>query len=297
MKLESVVPASIVKYNEPMSRHTSFRIGGPADILVMPENANDLMNSINWAKSEGISSFIMGAGSNLLVKDGGIRGLVIKLGSNFKQVDIIDTMIVAKSGVRLSELSKRAADAGLAGLEFAEGIPGTLGGAVYMNAGAYGGEIGDLVRQITCMNTAGELIRLNRSDLDFGYRRSSIQGRNLVILEVNLQLTLGDTVTIKSVMKQYAGQRKTKQPLEFPSAGSVFKRPEGTYVGPMVEQLGLKGYRIGDAEVSEKHAGFIINRGSASARDVLDLIKFVQAKVKEGFGIDLEPEILIVGED
>lgn len=297
MELDSLVPSSNIKYNEPMSKHTSFRIGGPADILLLPGNISELLAAVQWAKSESVPYFVIGAGSNILVKDGGIRGLVIKMGQNFKQIMINNTSIVATSGIRLSELSKRAAEAGLSGLEFAEGIPGTLGGAVFMNAGAYGGEIGNLVTNVSCLDSKGELVKLSGSQLSFGYRHSVFQNLDYIILEVELNLVRGEPEEIKAQMREYAGHRKEKQPIERPSAGSVFRRPEGKYVGPMIEELGLKGYCVGDAKVSLKHAGFIINRGQATARDVLDLIAHIQAKVRENYGVELESEIRIIGED
>lgn len=297
MELDSLVPSSNIKYNEPMSKHTSFRIGGPADILLLPGNISELLAAVQWAKSESVPYFVIGAGSNILVKDGGIRGLVIKMGQNFKQIMINNTSIVATSGIRLSELSKRAAEAGLSGLEFAEGIPGTLGGAVFMNAGAYGGEIGNLVTNVSCLDSKGELVKLSGSQLSFGYRHSIFQNLDYIILEVELNLVRGEPEEIKAQMREYASHRKEKQPIERPSAGSVFRRPEGKYVGPMIEELGLKGYCVGDAKVSLKHAGFIINRGQATARDVLDLIAHIQAKVRENYGVELESEIRIIGED
>lgn len=297
MKLDSVVPSSIIKYDEPMSKHTSFKIGGPADILLLPGSISELMTAVQWAKSEGVPYFVIGAGSNILVKDGGIRGLVIKMGQNFKRIIIDNTSIVATSGIRLSELSKRAAEAGLSGIEFAEGIPGTLGGAVFMNAGAYGGEIGNLVKNVSCLDSKGELVDLSGPQLSFGYRQSIFQNLDCIILEVELNLVRGEPEKIKAQMREYAGHRKEKQPIERPSAGSVFRRPEGKYVGPMIEELGLKGYCIGDAKVSLKHAGFIINRGQATARDVLDLIAHIQAKVKDRYDVELQSEIRIIGED
>lgn len=296
MDLTQVIPKDIVKYNEPMSRHTSFRIGGPADILVMPGNIEEIMAARRWARERGIPCYIMGAGTNLLVKDGGFRGMIIKLGSNFKGINIKGTKVKALSGTRMSELARRAAEHGLSGLEFAEGIPGTLGGAVCMNAGAYGGEIGSLVNMVRVLD--GDDVReIGKAGLAFDYRKSSLQGSGMIVLEAELGLTPGDPEKINAAMHEFARRRKEKQPLEWPSAGSVFRRPEGHYVGPMIEELGLKGFQIGGAAVSEKHAGFIINRGGATARDVLNLIRLIQDRVKEKYGVELHPEIEIIGED
>jgi UDP-N-acetylmuramate dehydrogenase len=280
-----------------MSRHTSFRIGGPADALVLPTSTEDLRRVIVLARREGVPLTITGNGSNLLVRDGGIRGIVVKLGDCFTRVTVEECRITAQAGALLGSVSRLAADHSLAGLEFAIGIPGTIGGAILMNAGAYGGEMKDVVTRCTVLEETGELRVLLPEDLQFGYRRSALQGTRTLVVEVEMELTLGEADEIRARMADFTEQRESKQPLALPSAGSVFKRPTGHYVGPMVEGLGLKGYRIGDAQVSEKHAGFIVNRGSATASDVLALIQHIQRSVHEKYGVSLEPEVRVIGED
>ncbi|MGI6548462.1 MAG: UDP-N-acetylmuramate dehydrogenase [Syntrophomonadales bacterium] len=297
MNLENLMPAERIKYQEPMRDHTTFHIGGPADVLVMPESVAEVISVIEWARKQGLPYLVIGAGSNLLVRDGGFRGLVVKLGDNFNRIEFNGIEVKAQAGVKVSHLAAMAAEQGLGGLEFSEGIPGSLGGAVHMNAGAYGGEFSQVVTSVTVLNEAGELLALKKSELEFGYRSSIIQRLRYVVLEVELELHPEEPHLIKERMQELSRQRKERQPLEFPSAGSVFKRPPGRFVGPMIDELGLKGYRVGDAEVSSKHAGFIVNRGQATARDVLALVSFIQQRVKEKYGVDLETEFLIVGED
>ena len=297
MNLESILPAERIKYNEPMKDHTTFHIGGPADILVLPDSVSEIAQVIEWAREQGFPYLIIGAGSNLLVKDGGIRGLVINLGVNFANVRFDGTSAKAQAGVKVSRLASLAAEQGLGGLEFAEGIPGSLGGAVYMNAGAYGGEFSQVVTGVTVLTNTGDLLTLDKSGLEFGYRSSSIQKNRYMVLEVELKLHPEKPQLIRERMQELSRQRQERQPLDFPSAGSAFKRPPGRFVGPMIDELGLKGHRVGDAEISTKHAGFIINRGQAKARDVLTLVSFIQQRVKERYGVDLETEFLIVGED
>ncbi|MGE5405794.1 MAG: UDP-N-acetylmuramate dehydrogenase [Candidatus Saccharibacteria bacterium] len=296
MQLQEILPAEIIRINEPMSKHTSFRIGGPADILVMPRTVEDVMTAMKWAVDNNVKYLLVGAGSNMLVRDGGFRGMIIKLGSNFKGIEVAGLTVKAKAGTKLAELARKAAENGLSGLEFAEGIPGTVGGAVYMNAGAYDGQMSNVVKMVTVLSN-GELQDIKASDLGFGYRKSVFQAKHDLILEVEMMLSPGDPERIREKMKGFAHSRKEKQPLEFPSAGSVFKRPEGKYVGPMIEELGLKGYRIGDAEISTKHAGFIVNKGEAKAAEVLELISYIQSRVREKFSVELETEVLIIGED
>lgn len=297
MNLENLIPTERIKYNEPMKDHTTFRIGGPADIMVMPESVPEIIGVLEWARKQDLPYLVIGEGSNLLVKDGGIRGVVIKLGAGFNRVEFSGSEVEAQTGIKISRLAAMAADKGLGGLEFAEGIPGSLGGAVYMNAGAYGGEIGQVIKEVTVLSEAGEIRALEKSALEFGYRTSSIQNKGYIVLEAKLVLHPEEPHLIKQRMYELSRQRKEKQPLEYPSAGSVFKRPPGRFVGPMIDELGLKGCRVGDAEVSSKHAGFIVNRGQATARDVLTLVSLIQQRVKETFGVDLETEFLIVGED
>jgi UDP-N-acetylmuramate dehydrogenase len=295
--LRAELGESEVRLDEPMSRHTSFRIGGPADVLVMPRRVEDLGRAVRFAHRHDVPVTITGNGSNLLVRDGGIRGMVIKLGEHFQQIDVRPPFIAAQSGALLGDVSRAAAAHALTGLEFAVGIPGTLGGAILMNAGAYGGEMKDVVTRVTVLDGSGEIVELQPEELQFGYRRSALQGTRTIVAEVEMVLQPGEPEAIAARMADLTQQRESKQPLAFPSAGSVFKRPPGHYVGPMVEGLGLKGYRIGDAQVSEKHAGFIVNCGSATARDVLALIQHVREAVRQEYGVQLETEVRVIGEE
>ncbi|HHW60943.1 MAG TPA: UDP-N-acetylmuramate dehydrogenase [Syntrophomonadaceae bacterium] len=294
--LLSELPPDIILKDEEMKRHTTFRIGGPADIMIMPQTIEDIQKAVEICCQNEIPYYIIGQGSNLLVMDKGIRGVVIKLGKNFKKVDINQNMIQAEAGIRLSELSKLAARHSLSGLEFAEGIPGSLGGAVTMNAGAYNGEIKNVVFSVEALSEKGEILHFNSDECKFSYRHSIFQENGCTVLRCQLQLTPGKQDEIRQTMREFARRRKERQPIEYPSAGSVFKRPDGLYVGPMIEKMGLKGYRIGGAEISAKHAGFIVNRGNATARDVLDLITHIQNTARERFNVELQPEIRIIGE-
>ena len=294
--LLSELSPDIILRNEEMRRHTTFRIGGPADIMILPQTVEDIQKAVEICCQEEIPYYIIGQGSNLLVMDKGIRGAVIKLGKNFKKVDFDQNIIRAEAGIRLSELSKLAARHSLSGLEFAEGIPGSLGGAVTMNAGAYNGEIKNIVLLVEALSSDGRILRFNGDECNFSYRHSIFQENGCTVLRCQLQLAAGDQDEIRQTMREFARLRKERQPIEYPSAGSVFKRPDGVYVGPMIEKMGLKGYRIGGAEVSTKHAGFIVNRGNATARDVLDLITHIQDTARERFKVELQPEIRIIGE-
>jgi UDP-N-acetylmuramate dehydrogenase len=286
-----------LSFDEPMNRHTSFRIGGPADALFVPRDANWLKKALKSAQELGIPVTVIGNGSNLLVRDGGIRGLVIKLSGTLDYVHVLGTDLRAGCGVLLSTLSHVAVEAGLKGLEFAAGIPGTLGGALSMNAGAYDGEMKDVVSAVRALTLAGDEVELRGEELAFGYRHSALKARDLVAVEATLALTPGDKEVSLARIAELNRLRREKQPIALPSAGSVFKRPPGHFAGRLIEQAGLKGCRIGDAEVSTLHAGFIVNVGNATARDVLDLIFHVQSKVREQSGVTLEPEVRIVGED
>jgi UDP-N-acetylmuramate dehydrogenase len=297
-RLQAELTESEVRLNEPMSGHTSFRIGGPADVLVMPRSVADLIRTVRLARAHGAKLTITGNGSNLLVRDGGIRGVVVKLGEHFQRIDVETPRMRVQAGALLGDVSRAAAAAGLTGLEFAVGIPGTLGGAIMMNAGAYGGEMKDVVTRVTVLDpNDGETALLGPDELQFGYRKSALQGTGRIVAEVEMDLRPGDAAAILERMAELTRQREEKQPLAFPSAGSVFKRPPGRYVGPMVEELGLKGYRIGGAQVSEKHAGFIVNCGDATARDVLALIQHVRAEVQRAFNVTLETEVQVIGEE
>ncbi len=285
-----------LRKDAPMCEYTSFQIGGPADLLVQPETTQALVNCCRIFKEEGIRPQIIGSGSNLLVSDRGIRGVVLRLAKPFSKVEIKGCEIIAEAGISLAPLAVKAQNAGLSGLEFASGIPGTLGGAIFMNAGAYGGEMKQIVMETEFLDEDGTIKTLSGDDHAFGYRKSAFSGTNRIILRSRLRLTPGDPEVIRETMRDLNSRRKEKQPLSFPSAGSFFKRPEGYFAGKLVEDAGLKGASIGGAQISEKHAGFMINTGGATAKDVCDLMTFVQKTVQEKFGIALEPEVRFMGD-
>lgn len=282
---------------EPMSKHTSFRIGGPADLLAMPKDEAELAALLTRAGEQAVPVTLMGNGSNLLVRDKGIRGLVIKLGNMLSDIVVCGSTITFGSGVSLAMASKKAAEFGLSGMEFAVGIPGSIGGAVYMNAGAYDGEMANVVTKVRVMDALGNMRELGAEQLDFAYRHTALQGSNLIVTAVTVELQQGDKEAILAKMADFSNRRITKQPLELPSAGSMFKRPVGYYAGTLIDQTGLKGYTVGGAQVSEKHAGFVVNVGGATAADVLQLISDVQEKVFAAHGVRLEPEVMLLGEE
>lgn len=285
-----------VKIDEPMKKHTSFKVGGPVDVLVTPETYDQVRKIIDLAKQNNIPYFVMGNGSNLLVKDGGIRGIIIKL-CKLDKVTVEGENIVAQVGVLLSKISSLAAKNSLTGLEFASGIPGSVGGALTMNAGAYNGEISQVIENSLVIDRQGNLIRLSKEDLELGYRMSSILKHSYTVLEAVFKLKKGDSEKIYARIEDLGRRRREKQPLEYPSAGSTFKRPEGYFAAKLIEDSGLKGLHVGDAEVSQKHSGFIINKGNATAKDILNLIEIVEGTVKEKFNVDLHTEVMIIGED
>jgi len=295
-ELASVIPEGQLLKDVPMKDHTSFRIGGPADLMVLPSEVEHIRHALKVCQKWNVPFMVMGNGSNLLVRDKGIRGVVIKIASTFNGVWIEGCCIRAQSGALLSAICKKALQAELKGLEFASGIPGTLGGAIVMNAGAYGGEIKDVVARARVMDTEGNELCLSNAELEFGYRTSYVQKKRLIVLEAELALSPGRYEDIKAVMADLTRRRQEKQPLSLPSAGSVFMRPPGYFAGRLIEDSGLKGYRVGDAQVSEKHAGFIVNLGNATANDVLVLIEVIRQRVKEKYGVELTPEIKVVGE-
>lgn len=281
--------------DEPMSKHTTFKIGGSADTYIKVANPSKLCAIIKECKSSGVDYFILGNGSNLLVSDDGYRGVAVRLDGEFRRISLIDeNTIFCGAGASLAYLCKFAKNCCLTGLEFAWGIPGTVGGAVYMNAGAYGGEMKDVVHCVTHISPDGKLGRLEGEELCFGYRTSAYKSNNMIITGVTFKLKKGNPDDIQSLMDDYLCRRNTKQPLEYPSAGSVFKRPEGYFAGALIEECGLKGKCVGGAQVSEKHAGFIINRSNAKAIDVKQLIKEIQDKVKSEKGVDLQCEIIMI---
>jgi len=285
-----------VKADEPMKKHTSFKIGGPADFLVTPCSVQSLCEVIKLCKKENLPIFIMGNGTNLLVSDKGIRGVVVKIYDNLNRYVVKENFIEAYGGILLSKLSDIALENELTGLEFASGIPGTLGGAVAMNAGAYGGEMKDVVVETEFIDKDGNLKVIRGEEHQFGYRTSFIQKQSAVAVKSVIRLRKGERAAIKALIDDLTVRRQDKQPLEMPSAGSVFKRPEGYFAGKLIEECGLRGYSIGGAQVSEKHCGFIVNKGNATSKDVLDLIRHIQKTVKDKFGVELNTEVKIVGD-
>lgn len=285
-----------LEYNVPMCKYTSFKVGGNAAVLININSIFSLQKIIKACKEDGTPFLVLGNGSNVLVRDGGIDGIVIRLGSDFSRITLIDeNTISAEAGASLKSICMFALEHSLTGLEFAYGIPGTLGGAVYMNAGAYGGEMKDVLSSVSHIDLNGETGELSKGKLDLSYRHSAYTDNGFVITSAKIVLKKGNYSDIKSKMNELLSKRKEKQPIEFPSAGSTFKRPEGYFAGALIEDSGLKGKCIGGAQVSEKHAGFIINKNKASATDILDLIKFVQDAVFEKHGVRLETEVKIIG--
>jgi len=291
------LPAGQILLNEPMSRHTTFEIGGPADCMVLPASPEQTAAVLLLVAEQTWPLTVIGKGSNLLVRDKGIRGLVLKIGDSMAHLRCEGETIVAGAGALLADVARFAAECELTGLEFAEGIPGSIGGAVFMNAGAYDGEISGLVAQVTAVGPDGTVRVYSANELFFDYRQSVFQSNHCVICEVRLKLNKGDRDRVESLMSELRRRRASKQPLEWPSAGSTFRRPPGHFAGTLVELAGCKGLCCGDAIVSEKHAGFIVNAGKASAAEVQELIRNVQQRVKMKTGVDLWPEVVILGEE
>ena len=282
--------------DEPMKKHTTFRIGGPADYFLMPDKDTDVGRIVKICKESALPYFILGNGSNLLVGDGGYRGAVIQIYKNMSAVTVEGTEITVQAGALLSSVAAAAKNAALTGFEFAGGIPGTMGGAVVMNAGAYGGEMKDVLTEVTVMDEEGEIVTLPADKLELGYRTSIIKTAGYIVLEAKLQLKEGNPEVIRETMKDLTIRRTTKQPLEYPSAGSTFKRPEGYFAGKLIMDSGLAGYQVGGAQVSEKHCGFVINAGGATARDVRTLMDNVRDIVYKKYGVTLEPEVKFLGD-
>ena len=285
-----------VRINEPMNRHTTFRIGGPADYFLLPSSSEEVKGILEICKEESLQYFILGNGSNLLVSDEGYRCVIIQLYRNYGGLTVEGTEIRAGAGVLLSQIAAAARNESLTGFEFAGGIPGTLGGAVVMNAGAYGGELKDVLKEAVVMDREGNIFTVPVEKLAMGYRTSLVKTAGYLVLEVVISLKKGSQEEIRDTMKDLADRRISKQPLEYPSAGSTFKRPEGYFAGKLIMDAGLRGYQVGGAQVSEKHCGFVINKGNATAADVCRLMADVQAKVQEQFGVTLEPEVKFLGD-
>ena len=283
--------------NEPMRLHTTFKIGGPARVLLFPETEEQITALVQCARANGVRLLTIGNGSNLLVADKGIDAAVLVMDKHFSAVTVKGDTIFAQAGASLMKVCRTALEHSLTGLEFAYGIPGTVGGAVYMNAGAYGGEMKDVLASVDVLTQDLEIKTIPAAELNLGYRYSSIPEKGYIVLGATLQLKKGNIAEIRGRMAELAEQRRAKQPLQYPSAGSTFKRPEGYFAGKLVQDAGLKGKTIGGAQVSEKHSGFLINIGGATAQDILDLIAFCQKEVKDKFGVTLETEVKIVGEE
>ena len=293
--LAGFVPKENIYINEPMKKHTTFQVGGNADCLILIEKEEELKSLIRYLNQIEIPYLVLGNGSNLLVSDDGFRGIVLKTKGTFSEIVVDGDKIIAQSGALLSQAAKAALDWGLTGFEFAAGIPGTVGGAVVMNAGAYGGEMSQVVCLVEVVDKSGETLVMDNSSMEFGYRKSAIKNQPFVATRVLFQLKKGDKTQIKGRMDELAAARREKQPLEFPSAGSTFKRPEGYFAGKLIMDAGFRGYTLGGAQVSEKHCGFVINRGHATAQDISDLMKEVSDGVYEKFDVRLEPEVIRIG--
>ncbi len=295
-KLQKLIGKEHVYANEPMRNHTTFRTGGCARFFVEPQNAEQIRDVILCCREEGISFCVVGNGSNLLVSDHGYDGVIIHLFKNMSEAEVKGSSMILEAGILLSKAASIAARAGLAGLEFASGIPGTVGGALVMNAGAYGGEMKDVVRRVQVLTADNRLQEYTGEEMGFSYRKSRIAGEGSVVLKAELKLHPGDPEQIRARMEELKEQRVRKQPLEYASAGSTFKRPEGYFAGKLIEEAGLRGFSIGDAQVSEKHCGFVINRGKASAAQVAEVIAEVQRRVFEHSGVHLETEVKFLGD-
>ena len=294
-ELKKVLREDQIREQEPLSRHTTFRVGGPADLFLTPDSTqiSDVMQIL---KAHQVSATVIGKGSNLLVGDKGIRGAVIEFGKQIAQIHVEGSKIMAEAGAALAAVAQQAYKAGLADMEFAAGIPGSVGGAMVMNAGAYGGEMKDIVESVTVLSKDGKVMELSNKQMEFSYRHSCVIGQEYLVLGAVIKLQQEEPEKILAQMEQLREQRVSKQPLEYPSAGSTFKRPEGYFAGKLIMDAGLADYTIGGAAVSKKHCGFVINKGGATAADILALIKHVQQVVKEQSGVELEPEVKLIGE-
>lgn len=293
--LKKYVPEENICLQEPMAGHTTFRIGGPADCFVQIESEEQLQKVQHYLSLVELPWFVVGNGSNLLVSDRGFSGVVLQVGRRMSRITLDGTRVIAQAGATLAQVARAAMENGLTGLEFASGIPGTVGGGVVMNAGAYDGELSQVVEQVVVQDRNGERMELDNATMEFGYRTSSLRRHPFVVTEVTFRLERGDREQIKARMEELAARRREKQPLEFPSAGSTFKRPQGYYAGKLIMDAGLRGFQVGGARVSEKHCGFVINTGEASAEDVRAVIRSVQEQVKDKLHVVLEPEVIFLG--
>ena len=293
--LKQIVGENSIFENENMANHTTFKCGGNASLYIAPNSTDELVKVLEVLRNENYPYMVIGNGSNLLVKDSGYDGAIVEVDKKISEIDVRGEEIIVEAGAKLSKVATIAMENDLAGFEFAHGIPGNMGGAVVMNAGAYGGEMKDVLKWVKVVDQNGEIKTLENEELELGYRTSRVMKEKMIVLEACIKLELGVMGDIAEVMALLMSKRKASQPLEYPSAGSTFKRPEGYFAGKLVQDAGMKGYRVGDAMVSDKHSGFVINCGNATATEVIQVIKDVQAKVKEDFGVDLEPEVRIIG--
>lgn len=291
-----IVGSDQIRADEPMKKHTTFHIGGPADYYITPHSAEEIRQVLAGCREHGIPYYILGRGSNLLVSDEGYRGAIVRIYRNYSDIDVEGEQITARSGALLSKIAKEAEKHALTGFEFAAGIPGTLGGAAVMNAGAYGGEMKDVLEEVTVLDGEGRILTLQRDELELGYRTSVIARKGYLVLKARMRLRFGDREEITARMEELKEKRVSKQPLDMPSAGSTFKRPQGNFAGKLIMEAGLKGFSVGDAQVSEKHCGFVINRGEATAEQVCTLMQEVIRRVEENSGVRLEPEVKMLGE-
>ncbi|MGL4607783.1 MAG: UDP-N-acetylmuramate dehydrogenase [Eubacteriaceae bacterium] len=294
-QLVSILDSKYILENEPLKNHTSFKVGGPVNLLLMPQTLEGFQGCLKISRESEFPVYILGNGSNLLVKDNGVHGIMIKTLA-LQKLKISETTMHAEPGISLKDLADKALEHHLTGLEFASGIPGSLGGAVYMNAGAYDGEMKNVISSIEVLTPSGEIKTIPKEACGFGYRKSILQGSENVLVGINLSLSKGNYNEIKEKMEDFNQRRRDKQPLEYPSAGSTFRRPEGYFAGKLVEDAGFKGFSIGGAQVSEKHSGFVINKNNATAQDILNLIETIQKEVKDQFGVDLHREVIVIGE-
>ena len=289
------VPEEDILTEEPMSRHTTFRIGGEAACFIRISSEEQLRKLIPYFENVGVEYFVLGKGSNLLVGDKGYPGVILQISDACQQIEAEENRLQVQAGAALSKVALFAMERGLEGLEFAAGIPGTVGGGVVMNAGAYGGEMKQVVESVRVLSSEGEILTLDNDTMEFGYRTSIIRNRNFTVLSVTFRLREGNREEIRAIIEDFQKRRMEKQPLNYPSAGSTFKRPEGYFAGKLIMDAGLRGFQIGDARVSDKHCGFVVNVGKATARDVTDVIEEVQEKVRERFGVSLEREVIYLG--
>lgn len=286
-----------ILYDEPMSNHTTFKVGGPCDVMIKPTSEEEIINAFKLIKENNLPYLIIGNGSNLLIKDGGLRKVVIKLHDNYSNIQIDGDLVKAQAGALLTKVSKLSMKESLTGMERISGIPGDIGGAITMNAGAYGSEIKDIVESVKVLDTNFNIKIYSNEDMNFRYRNSRVQDDNLLVLEVIFRLKKAEKSDIEEIYKDVTEKRTTKQPLEYPSAGSTFKRPEGYFAGKLIDDSGLRGYRYKDAQISEKHCGFVINRGNANCEQILKVINHVRETVYKNYNVNLETEVKILGED